>query len=85
MIDVLVPTVETYEKAIAEGDSFEECLTKSLTAAKAGLEATKEIPAKIGRASGIGDRSIGHQDAGATSCYLIIEAMVNTIKELLEE
>lgn len=85
LIDVLVPTVETYEKGIAEGDSFEECLTKSLTAAKAGLEATKEIPAKIGRASRIGDRSIGHQDAGATSCYLIIEAMVNTIKELLEE
>ena len=85
LIDVLVPTVETYEKATAEGDSFEECLTKSLTAARAGLEATKEIPAKIGRASRIGDRSIGHQDAGATSCYLIIEAMVNTIKELLEE
>ncbi|MFQ7235660.1 MAG: DAK2 domain-containing protein, partial [Enterococcus hulanensis] len=58
---------------------------QSLTVAQSGLEATKEIPAKIGRASRIGDRSIGFQDAGATSCYLIIEAMVNTINELLEE
>ncbi|MBX8938222.1 dihydroxyacetone kinase subunit DhaL [Enterococcus gilvus] len=85
LIDVLAPTVETYEKTLNAGDSFNECLSQSLTAAQLGLEATKEIPAKIGRASRIGDRSIGFQDAGATSCYLIIEAMVNTINELLEE
>lgn len=85
LIDVLAPTVETYEKTLNAGGSFNECLSQSLTAAQLGLEATKEIPAKIGRASRIGDRSIGFQDAGATSCYLIIEAMVNTINELLEE
>lgn len=85
LIDVLAPTVETYEKTLNAGGSFNECLSQSLTAAQSGLEATKEIPAKIGRASRIGDRSIGFQDAGATSCYLIIEAMVNTINELLEE
>lgn len=85
LIDVLAPTVETYEKTLNAGGSFNECLSQSLTAAQSGLEATKEIPAKIGRASRIGDRSIGFQDAGATSCCLIIEAMVNTINELLEE
>lgn len=85
LIDVLAPTVETYEKTLNAGSSFNECLSQSLTVAQSGLEATKEIPAKIGRASRIGDRSIGFQDAGATSCYLIIEAMVNTINELLEE
>lgn len=85
LIDVLAPTVETYEKTLNAGGSFNECLSQSLTAAQSGLEVTKEIPAKIGRASRIGDRSIGFQDAGATSCYLIIEAMVNTINELLEE
>lgn len=85
LIDVLAPTVETYEKTLNADGSFNECLSQSLTAAQSGLEATKEIPAKIGRASRIGDRSIGFQDAGATSCYLIIEAMVNTINELLEE
>lgn len=85
LMDVLVPTVETYEGALVDDNSFEDCLTKSLSAAKSGLESTKAIPAKIGRASRIGDRSIGHQDAGATSCYLIIEALVTTIKELLEE
>ena len=85
LIDVLAPTVETYEKTLNAGGSFNECLSQSLTVAQSGLEATKEIPAKIGRASRIGDRSIGFQDAGATSCYLIIEAMVNTINELLEE
>ena len=85
LIDVLAPTVETYEKTLNADGSFNECLSQSLTVAQSGLEATKEIPAKIGRASRIGDRSIGFQDAGATSCYLIIEAMVNTINELLEE
>ena len=85
LIDVLAPTVETYEKTLNAGGSFNECLSQSLTVAQSGLEVTKEIPAKIGRASRIGDRSIGFQDAGATSCYLIIEAMVNTINELLEE
>lgn len=85
LIDVLAPTVETYEKTLNAGGSFNECLSQSHTAAQSGLEATKEIPAKIGRASRIGDRSIGFQDGGATSCYLIIEAMVNTINELLEE
>lgn len=85
LIDVLVPAIETYEKAVDGGEAFNECLTQSLAAAKTGLEATKMIPAKIGRASRIGDRSIGYQDAGATSCYLIIEAIVNTINELLGE
>lgn len=85
LLDVLVPIVEAYEGDLADDSSFEDCLTKSLSAAKVGLESTKMIPAKIGRASRIGDRSIGHQDAGATSCYLIIEALVTTIKELLEE
>lgn len=85
LIDVLVPAIETYEKAVDGGEAFNECLTQSLATAKTGLEATKKIPAKIGRASRIGDRSIGYQDAGATSCYLIIEAIVNTINELLGE
>ncbi|MDT2455902.1 dihydroxyacetone kinase subunit L [Enterococcus avium] len=85
LMDVLIPSVEAYEKALSAGKSFELCLAESLAAAKTGLESTKAIPAKIGRASRIGDRSIGHQDAGATSCYLILEAMVQTIYELLEE
>ena len=85
LMDVLIPSVEAYEKALSAGKSFELCLAESLAAAKTGLESTKAIPAKIGRASRIGDRSIGHQDAGATSCYIILEAMVQTIYELLEE
>lgn len=82
LMDVLIPAVETYKAQAAE-NSFAVCLGEMLRAAEAGLESTKHIAAKIGRASRIGDRSLDHQDAGATSCYLILKALADGIKELL--
>ncbi|GCF93476.1 dihydroxyacetone kinase subunit L [Enterococcus florum] len=82
LMDVLIPAVETYQ-AQESASSFEECLEEMQRAAKAGLESTKQMAAKVGRASRIGDRSLGHQDAGATSCYLILEALAEGTKNLL--
>lgn len=82
LMDVLIPAVETYKAQVSE-NSFADCLEEMLRAAEAGLESTKHMAAKVGRASRIGDRSLGHQDAGATSCYLILKALVEGIKELL--
>ena len=53
--------------------------------AEKGLESTKTMVAKIGRASRLGERSRGHQDAGATSCYLILKAIADASLRLLEE
>lgn len=49
-----------------------------------GQETTRVLVAKIGRASRLGERSRGHLDAGATSCYLILQSIANSITDLLE-
>lgn len=82
LMDVLTPAVEAYQAQLQTG-SFTECLQTMLQAAEAGLESTKQLAAKVGRASRIGDRSIGQQDAGATSCYLILKAFAEGIQGLL--
>ena len=82
LMDVLIPAVETYKSQLVE-NSFADCLEEMLKDAEVGLESTKQMSAKVGRASWIGNRSIGHQDAGATSCYLILKALADGIKELL--
>jgi dihydroxyacetone kinase-like protein len=79
MIDALSPAIEAGKKAINEGKSTKEILTSIRETAKQGVENTKSIIATKGRASYLGERSLGHQDAGATSMYLIL----NTITEEL--
>lgn len=82
LMDVLTPAVEAYQVKLQTG-SFTECLQAMVQAAEAGLESTKQLAAKVGRASRIGDRSIGQQDAGATSCCLILMAFAEGIQALL--
>jgi len=74
MLDALVPAKEAYNKAIAEGKSITEALTIAEQAAWDGVEYTKTIIATKGRASYLGERSIGHQDPGATSISYLIQA-----------
>lgn len=52
-----------------------ETLVAAIAVAKEGIEFTKTIVATKGRASYLGERSIGHQDAGATSSYIILQAI----------
>lgn len=84
LIDALVPAVATYQKAAGEGKSFTEALDEMTKAAIAGRDSTKEMVAKLGRSSRLGERSRGVLDAGATSCCLILETMADSIKELLK-
>jgi len=79
MIDALSPAIEAGKKAIDEEKNVKEILILIRDAAKEGMEYTKNIIATKGRASYLGERSLGHQDAGATSMYLIL----NTITEEL--
>jgi dihydroxyacetone kinase-like protein len=71
MIDALVPAVE------ALGDSF----TAARTAAEEGAVATTPLQARKGRASYLGERSIGHQDPGATSAALLIAGLAEAAGE----
>ena len=79
MIDALSPAIKAGKKAIDEEKNVKEILILIRDAAKEGMEYTKNIIATKGRASYLGERSLGHQDAGATSMYLIL----NTITEEL--
>jgi dihydroxyacetone kinase-like protein len=84
LMDTLVPGVESFNRAREEGKSFSEALEILKEAAKEGRDRTKEMVAKIGRASRLGERSRGVLDAGATSCFLILETFSNSIRRLID-
>ncbi len=75
MLDALLPAVGAL-KASA-GLPLGEALAKSAQAAAAGRDATIPMLAKKGRASYLGERSIGHQDPGATSAHLLLQALAD--------
>lgn len=76
MLDAICPAYEAIKEAVEAGDDIKAALAKGVEAAKAGVEYTKTIKATKGRASYIGERSIGHQDPGATSSLYMMEAML---------
>ena len=80
MLDALMPAYDAYSEAIANGDSMTDALDKACAAAEEGVEFTKTIRATKGRASYLGDRSIGHQDPGATSATMTLEALRDFLK-----
>ena len=75
LIDTLSPAVRAIEAAEKEGKKLGGALADFEQAAKQGMESTRGMLAKMGRASRLGERTIGHQDAGATSCYLILQSL----------
>lgn len=83
LIDTLYPAVEAFKSAANEGKSFDIALDQMVEAAREGRDSTKDMVAKLGRASRLGERSRGVLDAGATSCCLILETIANTTKQLL--
>lgn len=75
MLDVLIPIYETFKVENAEGKNLETILTQARDAARDGVEYTKTIAAKRGRASYLGSRSIGFEDPGAVSSLLIYQTL----------
>lgn len=80
MLDALIPASEKYSQKISEGENFISALESACESACEGVEFTKTIIATKGRASYLGERSIGHQDPGATSATLTLEAILNYMK-----
>ena len=75
MVDALGPAIEALRERLAAGDELEAALEASADAADAGARATTPMQARKGRASYLGERSVGHQDPGATSTALIVRAL----------
>lgn len=79
MLDAMVPSLAAMKEAAEAGASAKDALKRGVDAAWAGAEHTKELVATKGRASYVGERSIGHQDPGATSYSYILEVIYNAI------
>ncbi len=79
MVDALLPAVEAYEKALQSGSDLCTALARMVAAAEKGMKDTIPLVARKGRASYLGERSAGHQDPGATSSYLILNALKEVI------
>jgi dihydroxyacetone kinase-like protein len=74
MYDALAPAVDALEHAVSEHESLATALKVARDAAAAGRDATTPMLARKGRASYLGERSVGHQDPGATTVALLLEA-----------
>lgn len=83
LVDTLAPATEVLLKAAVEGTCYKDALVNMSKAAEEGKDSTKDMVAKFGRSSRLGERSRGVLDAGATSCYIIINAMADGITSVL--
>jgi len=77
LLDTLVPATRALEASEQKGQSLPEALANFEQAAKRGMASTTDMVAKMGRASRLAERSLGHQDAGATSCYFILRSLAS--------
>jgi phosphoenolpyruvate---glycerone phosphotransferase subunit DhaL len=79
MVDALEPAVDTLRARLNDGASLQRALDDAAAAAEAGMRATVPLQARKGRASYLGERSVGHQDPGATSTALIVRALQKAV------
>jgi phosphoenolpyruvate---glycerone phosphotransferase subunit DhaL len=79
MLDVLIPVSTTFTTAAAQNKTVAEICQLVKAAADEGLESTRNLVATKGRAAGLGDRAIGHLDAGAKSCQVMVHAVCDFI------
>lgn len=78
MVDALTPALNAAKQALNEGATLEQVTSRAAAAAEEGMKATIPMLATKGRASYLGERSIGHQDPGATSSWLILRCLAES-------
>jgi phosphoenolpyruvate---glycerone phosphotransferase subunit DhaL len=78
MMDAWLPAVDAMRGALEAGGGLTEVLDRGTAAAEAGAEATKSMSARKGRASYIGERSVGHPDPGAIAVHMMLKAAAQT-------
>jgi len=81
MLDTLIPIYNCFLPENAEGKNLFDVLEEASHAAKAGVDYTKTIPARKGRAQLVGERSIGYEDPGAVSSMIMYRALYTFLKK----
>jgi len=79
MVDALAPAAQALNAAAASRLSLADALKRAAEAAEQGMKATIPLVARKGRASYLGERSAGHQDPGATSSWLLMQAAAEAL------
>jgi len=79
MVDALTPALAAAKQALNEGLPLKELVSRATQAAEEGMKATIPLLATKGRASYLGERSVGHQDPGATSSWLILRSLTEVV------
>ena len=82
MVDAIGPGIDVLKEAQSSGEDFLSAVRRAVAATEAGMKATIPMLATKGRASYLGQRSIGHQDPGATSSYLMAQVLLETIESI---
>jgi triose/dihydroxyacetone kinase / FAD-AMP lyase (cyclizing) len=80
LVDALVPCADSWSESAANGDDFKTAFEKGAAAAVEGAEKTKEIVARMGRAGTVGERTLGHLDAGAYALGVIFTELSESLK-----
>lgn len=81
MVDAWLPAMKALRETLdGDNDNTIAALSQAVAAAEQGMKDTIPLQAKKGRASYLGERSIGHQDPGATSSYLMLKALLDTLE-----
>ena len=79
IVDALEPAAAALRDAVGAGQPLSRAVAAAAAAAEEGARATLPLQARKGRASYLGERSIGHQDPGATSTALIMRALERAV------
>ncbi|MDR1934651.1 MAG: dihydroxyacetone kinase subunit L [Candidatus Accumulibacter sp.] len=83
LVDTLSPAVAALTARARENGGFRQALAEMKAAAAQGRDSTKDMVAKHGRSSRLGERSRGVLDAGAASCYILLAAIAEAMSEKL--
>ena len=81
MVDALTPALAALRQGVEAGQPLPDVLARASEPAEEGARATVPMLARKGRASYLGERSIGHQDPGATSSVLIVRALQRAVEQ----
>lgn len=79
MLDVLIPVANSFKQLAEQGQSSKDIAQALKVVASEGVESTRNMLATKGRASGLGERAIGHLDAGAKSCQVMIHSVCDQV------
>ncbi|MGH2536527.1 MAG: dihydroxyacetone kinase subunit DhaL [Candidatus Promineifilaceae bacterium] len=80
MVDFWLPALKAYHAAVEGGADGREALRQAAATGEQAVQDTVPLQARKGRASYLGERSIGHQDPGATSSFFMLKALLDALE-----